>query len=179
MYSTGLDVGTREISNQSLRTSTISIQSASGLTLDQMMTINGHINKSTATIYTRDSAQVMATYGAQIQGAVSGVPVTELPQFNTVMLRDGTTVTPRSILTTTEGGQGVVSVVDESVVETLVPDGVDITQATGSMSQPQQQAFLEGTRRVTSLPPLNMAAAGTSRDLSHPPLVLPSPLGDS
>ena len=83
---------------------------------------------TTCRIYTRDSAQVMSTYGAQIQGAVSGVPVTELPQFSTVMLRDGTTVTPRSILTTTETGQGVVSVVDESVVETLVPDRVDVTQ---------------------------------------------------
>ena len=79
-------------------------------------------------IYTRDSAQVMATYGASIQSGATGVPVTEFPVFNKVMLRDGTQVTPRCVLTTTETGQGLVSVMEADVVDSVIPSRIDVTQ---------------------------------------------------
>ena len=143
MSSTGLDDEGRLISNQSLRTSTINLQSAAGLTLQQMSTINGHIDPNTARyrhcyessssilllsrIYMRGDAESMAKHGASIQGAATGLPVASLPDFGEVRLRDGTMVRPRSVLTTTETGQGLVSVVEQSIADTVVPETLDIT----------------------------------------------------
>ena len=75
----------------------------------------------------RGDTATMAKYGAGIQAAATGLPVAALPDLAEVKLRDGTRIRPRSILTTTETGQGVVSVVDKTIADTVVPERVDIT----------------------------------------------------
>ena len=75
----------------------------------------------------RGDAETMSKHGASIQGAATGLPVASLPDFGEVRLRDGTMVRPRSVLTTTETGQGLVSVVEQSFADSVVPDSQDIT----------------------------------------------------
>ena len=69
----------------------------------------------------------MAVMAKNIQSAATGVPVTETIDFSQVRLRDGTMVTPRNILTTTESGQGVVSVYEQELVQAVLPGEHDIT----------------------------------------------------
>lgn len=75
----------------------------------------------------RDSAETMARHGANIQAAASGLPVDTFPDFSEVRLRDGLVIKPRAVLTTTETGQGLVSVVDQAIVDSLLPQKVDVT----------------------------------------------------
>ena len=75
----------------------------------------------------RGDTATMAKYGAGIQAAATGLPVAALPDFSEVKLRDGTTIRPKPVLTTTETGKGLVSVVDKTIADTVVPERLDIT----------------------------------------------------
>ena len=63
----------------------------------------------------------MAVMAKNIQSAATGVQVTEIIDFSQVRLRDGTIVTPRNILTSTESGQGLVSVYEQELVQAVLP----------------------------------------------------------
>ena len=41
---------------------------------------------------------------------ITGLPVTEAPDFSYAVLRDGTKIYPRKVLTTTKGGPGLIQV---------------------------------------------------------------------
>jgi hypothetical protein len=99
------------------------------MTLDEMMGVNGHVNRLTAKIYLRNSGQKMAVHGAKIQGAATGLALTkeDLPDFSYVVLRDGVKIFPRSIMTTTESGLGLISVMEKDRVEESVDATKDVT----------------------------------------------------
>ena len=67
----------------------------------------------------------MAVMAKNIQSAATGV--TEIIDFSQVRLRDGTIVTPRNILTSTESEQGLVSVYEQELVQAVLPGEQDIT----------------------------------------------------
>ena len=80
----------------------------------------------TATIYLRDDPAAMAAHGSSIQSTAAGLPAPTVA-FNKVRLRDGTEVTPRSHLTTAETGQGTVSVMEQVLVDQVLPSTQDVT----------------------------------------------------
>ena len=131
----------------------------------------------------RGNAESMSNYGAKIQGAATGVPIGELPDFTEVRLRDGTMVRPRSVLTTTESGQGMISVVEKSIADTLVPERMDVTE--GWLSQisalssfiplSAQQLDLhllrqEGPGVEVALPDLDMGPQPSDHNLGSSPV---------
>ena len=71
----------------------------------------------------------MAVMAKNIQSAATGVQVTEIIDFSQVRLRDGTIVTPRNILTSTESGQGLVSVYEQELVQAVLPGEHEITNS--------------------------------------------------
>lgn len=105
------------------------VKDSVGMSLDEMTGVNGHVNRLTARIYLRNSAPKMAKHGAKIQGAATGLPVTDMPDFSYVVLRDGTRVTPRSVMTTTETGQGIINVLEQQQIEQVLVVTQDVTQS--------------------------------------------------
>ena len=86
---TGLDVGERQVRNQSIRPSSANIQVCirlycspfyhlqkfqlkAGMTQEQMRLINGHINPRTIEIYLRNNPELMAEFGGNIQSVATG-----------------------------------------------------------------------------------------------------------
>ena len=74
----------------------------------------------------RDSPAAMAEFGSAIQSTATGLPAPNL-SFNHVRLRDGTEVIPRSVLTTTESGQGAASVMEKALVDSTLSSARDAT----------------------------------------------------
>ena len=63
--------------------------------------------------------------------SLTGVPVTEKPDFSYVCLRDGTVVYPRRVITDATTKPGIVDVQEEEFVQQefkdLTPENIDVT----------------------------------------------------
>ena len=76
----------------------------------------------------RSNPSLMAKHAVSIQGAASGIPVSEVVDFSMVMLRDGTIIKPRKIITCSETGPGVVLVRERDSVQAEMASEHDLTQ---------------------------------------------------
>ena len=77
----------------------------------KMRMVNGHINPNTADTYLRGDALFMSECGGAMQAGSTGVPVTEVPEFNFVMLRDRETkIFPRMVITAKSKHPGLINV---------------------------------------------------------------------